>query len=146
MFGEDSELGSRMKRDKEGGEDNGARMAVYQHRCGDETMRKAKDWRGSEVENTQTKRHVLVRMYTHVRMYVPCVWVEGWMNGTYIELCYESQTNNMAHVTVPVTHASSAGSWDGPHSRGAYPQQTKIEMVCSRMMMALGATSVMEGC
>lgn len=83
-----------------------------------------------EVVKTQTSRHVLVCMYAMwVRM---CYCVCGWgakPDGCVFWSCYESRRKQTeapchvcVHVTVPVTQASSAARWDGPHPRGAYPQ------------------------
>lgn len=68
------------------------------------------------------------------------VWMgrtAGW-DVYWVVLRVAKQNKHMlpwVYVTVPATQASSAGIWDGPQPRGAYPQHTKIEMVCSRMMM-----------
>lgn len=102
-----------------------------------------------EVVEAQTSRHVVVCMCAckyvmWVRMYVlpgRCGRRGGWMDVHLAVLRVAKETNTCSvvlvrvRVTVPVTRATSAGSWDGPHPRGASPQQTKIEMVCSKMMM-----------
>lgn len=50
---------------------------------------------------------------------------DGRMDGILGRVTSREQNKHTfpcVYVTVPVTEASSAGFWDGPHPRGAYPQ------------------------